>query len=86
MFGGARDRGEREIVVNVHIHQFGGGPAVADAAAMEQFQQQWATYQKLVDTDWLSHKAVGDLLGAALKGRFAKTPSRCSILPAAMRA
>jgi Methyltransferase domain len=57
-------------LVNVHIHQFGAGGAVVDAAALEQFQQQWATYQKLVDSDCVSHRAVGNLLGAALKERF----------------
>ena len=46
-------------MVNIHIHQFQPGSAVVDAAALEQFQQQWATYQKLVDADELSHKAVG---------------------------
>ena len=57
-------------MVNVHIHQFRGGDAVVDAAALEQFQQQWATYQKLVDSDAVSHKAVGDRLGAALNDGF----------------
>jgi len=52
-------------VVNVHIHQFRGGGAVVDASAMEQFQTQWATYQKLVDHDLLSHRAVGNLLDPA---------------------
>jgi hypothetical protein len=37
--------------MNVHIHSFQPGGAVADDAALEQFQKQWATYQKLVDTD-----------------------------------
>jgi ubiquinone/menaquinone biosynthesis C-methylase UbiE len=54
-------------VVNVHIHQFGGGGTVGDASAMEQFQTQWATYQKAVDHDLLSHEAVGNLFGSALK-------------------
>ena len=40
-------------MVNIHIHQFRPGGAVVDAAALEQFQQQWATYQKLVDADEL---------------------------------
>jgi Methyltransferase domain len=57
-------------LVNVHIHQFRGGDAVVDAAALEQFQQQWATYQKLVDSDSVSHQAVGARLGAALKDGF----------------
>jgi len=59
-------------VVNVHIHQFQEGNAVVDASALEQFQKQWATYQKLVDSNWLSHTAVGALLGAALKERFGR--------------
>ena len=57
-------------MVNVHIHQFDADGAVVDAAALEQFQQQWASYQKLVDSDCVSHRAVGDLLGAALKETF----------------
>ena len=53
--------------MNIHIHQFQPGGAVADADALEQFQKQWATYQKLVDTDALSHKEVGKILRATLK-------------------
>lgn len=53
--------------MNVHIHSFQPGGAVADEAALEQFQKQWATYQKLVDTDALSHKEVGRILHDALK-------------------
>ena len=40
--------------------------------AMEQFQKQWASYQKLVDNDYVSHREVGDLLGQALNEGFAK--------------
>jgi len=54
--------------MNIHIHQFEPGGAVDDAAALEQFQQQWATYQKLVDADSLSHKEVGSILHGALAG------------------
>lgn len=57
-------------MVNIHIHQFQPGGAVVDAAALEQFQQQWATYQKLVDADELSHEAVGTLLRDALNRTF----------------
>jgi methyltransferase family protein len=53
--------------MNIHIHQFLSGGAVTDADALEQFQKQWATYQKLVDTDVLSHKEVGKILHATLK-------------------
>jgi hypothetical protein len=56
--------------VNIHIQHFQPGQPVADEAALEQFQQQWATYQKLVDSDALSHKAVGKLLNAALNAAF----------------
>lgn len=53
-------------MVNVHIHQFAPGGALVDPAAVEQFQKQWAGYQKLVDSDALSHKAAGDILHDAL--------------------
>lgn len=58
-------------MVNVHIHQFAGAAPV-DAHAMEQFQKQWASYQKLVDNDYVSHREVGDLLGRTLNEDFAK--------------
>jgi hypothetical protein len=37
--------------MNIHIHHFHSKRAVADQDALEQFQKQWATYQKLVDAD-----------------------------------
>lgn len=52
--------------MNIHIHHFHSKGAIADQAALEQFQQQWATYQKLVDTDSLAHKEVGTILHGAL--------------------
>jgi hypothetical protein len=55
-------------MVNVHIHQFAPGGAVIDANAMEQFQKQWGAYQKLVDSDVLSHQAAGATLHQALAG------------------
>jgi hypothetical protein len=46
LFHGSASHGEEtESVVNVHIHQFRPGGAVVDAAALAQFQQQWATYR-----------------------------------------
>src|SRR4029077_1448182 len=57
--------------LNVHIHQFQPGGAVVDAAALEQFQQQWATYGKLVDGDCLAHRQVGTLLHDTLNTVFA---------------
>jgi len=57
-------------MVNVHIHQFKAGGTVVDAAALEQFQKQWATYRKLVESDLLSHCAVGRLLHDNLNQRF----------------
>lgn len=58
-------------MVNILIHQFQPGAAVVDEAALEQFQKQWATYQKVVDADWLSHKAVGRLPRDTLNQTFA---------------
>lgn len=53
--------------MNIHIHHFRPGSAIDDEAALEQFQKQWATYQKLVDSDALSHKEVGGILHDTLK-------------------
>ena len=50
----------------IHIHHFHSKGAIADRAALEQFQQQWATYQKLVDSDALAHQEVGAILHRAL--------------------
>jgi methyltransferase family protein len=58
-------------MMNILIHQFLPGGAVVDEPALEQFQKQWATYQKLVDSDSLSHKEIGKFLNAALKKDFA---------------
>jgi hypothetical protein len=57
-------------MVNIHIRQFQPGGAVVDAAAMDQFQRQWTTYQKLVDSDALSHKAVASILHDSLCRTF----------------
>ncbi len=59
-------------MVNILIHQFQPDGAVVDEAALEQFQAQWATYQKLVDADSLSHKAVGTILHDTLNRTFAR--------------
>jgi hypothetical protein len=52
----------------INIHHFAKGGDVVDEAALEQFQKQWATYQKLVDTDSLASKEAGRILHAALVG------------------
>jgi hypothetical protein len=57
--------------MNFHIHHFQPG-AVTDETALEQFQKQWATYQKLVDADALSPRAVAGILHDALAGAFAR--------------
>jgi len=57
-------------LVNVHIRQFQPGGAVVDAAALGQFQEQWGTYRKLVESDCLAHRQVGGILHEALKGAF----------------
>lgn len=63
----------RQAMINsghVHIHQFKPDGAVLDAAALGQFQQQWATYGKLVSNNSLSHREVKDILHATLSERF----------------
>jgi hypothetical protein len=50
----------------VNIHHFAPGGDVVDEAALEQFQKQWATYQKLVDTDSLASRESCAILHAAL--------------------
>jgi 2-polyprenyl-3-methyl-5-hydroxy-6-metoxy-1,4-benzoquinol methylase len=50
----------------INIHHLAKGGETADQAALEQFQKQWATYQKLVDNNSLASKQAGQLLHAAL--------------------
>lgn len=57
-------------LVNVHIHQFEPGGAVVDAAALAQFQEQWATYRKLVENDYLAHREVSAVLRETLNDVF----------------
>jgi hypothetical protein len=66
-----RSFGEAANVVNVHIHQFKPGGAVVDAAALAQFQEQWATYRKLITSNSLSHREVGGILRDTLNAVFA---------------
>ena len=58
-------------MVNVHIHQFKPGGAVVDAGALAQFQEQWATYRKLIASNDLSHREVGGILRDTLNEAFA---------------
>src|SRR6266849_900356 len=57
-------------LVNVHIHQFQAGGAVVDSAALAQFQEQWTTYRKLVESDCLAHRKVGGILRETLNDVF----------------
>ena len=57
-------------MVNVHIHQFERDGAVVDAAALAQFQQQWATYGKLVASDCLAQREVAGILHNTLNEVF----------------
>jgi Methyltransferase domain len=52
--------------MSIHIHHVESGDKVDDAAALEQFQHQWDTYQKVVDHDSLAHKEVGAILHDSL--------------------
>jgi len=57
-------------LVNVYIHQFQPAGAVVDAAALTQFQEQWATYRKLVEANYIAHREVGNILHATLNEVF----------------
>jgi hypothetical protein len=57
-------------LVNVHIHRFQPAGAVVDAAALAQFQEQWGTYRKLVDSGCLAHREVGGILRETLNEVF----------------
>jgi hypothetical protein len=48
--------------MSFHIHNVEPGGAVDDQAALEQFQKQWMTYQKVVDHDSPAHKESAALL------------------------
>ena len=72
-------------MVNVYIHQFQPGGAVVDAAALKQFQEQWATYRKVVEGDYLAHREVGRILRQTLNEVFPQG-SPFSTLPVAMPA
>src|SRR3984893_9406032 len=66
----SRGRSKAANLVNVHIHQFQPGGAVVDAAALAQFQEQWATCRKLVESDCLAHRKVGGILRETLNDTF----------------
>jgi hypothetical protein len=72
-------------LINVIIHQFQPGGAVVDAAALAQFQQSWATYRKLVESDCLAHREVGGILHGTLND-VSPRRSASSTSPAAMPA
>lgn len=52
--------------MSIHIHHLHPAGTVDDEAALEQFQKEWGTYQKVVDHDSLAHKEVGVILHGAL--------------------
>ncbi len=52
--------------MSIHIHHVEPGKKVDDEAALEQFQKQWATYQKVVDHESLAHKEIGAILHDSL--------------------
>lgn len=59
-----------ESQMNMIVRELVPGAAVVDAPALETFQKQWAIYQRLVDLDILSHKAVAALLHGLLAEGF----------------
>jgi SAM-dependent methyltransferase len=77
---------------HVHIHQFRPDGAVVDASALGQFQQQWATYGKLVSENSLSHREVTSMLHDTLTEEFSSpfnfldiACGDASIMPEALR-
>ncbi|HYQ72351.1 MAG TPA: class I SAM-dependent methyltransferase [Gammaproteobacteria bacterium] len=77
---------------HVHIHQFRPDGAVPDAAALNQFQRQWATYGKLVSENSLSHHEVTCILNDTLANKFTSSFNfldiacgDASIMPRALR-
>jgi hypothetical protein len=60
-------------MVNVNIHQFNPTGTVVDAAALAQFQKQWATYRKLIEGNCLAHHEVRAILRQTLSDLF-KSP------------
>ena len=46
---------------------------MVDAAALAQFQEQWSTYRKLVESGCLAHREVGTILQETLNDLF-KSP------------
>lgn len=53
-------------MVQIAIRECRPGAAISDAGAMEQFAKRWATYQKLVDNNALSHREVAAHLHRSL--------------------
>ena len=58
----------------VNIHHQHPLKQVDDQAALAVFQQQWQTYQKLVDGNYLSHREAYGILHQVLVGNFAHRP------------
>ena len=56
--------------MNILIHELQPSGSITDEEALKQFQHQWATYQKLVDSDALSHREVGEILHGVLGQRL----------------
>ncbi len=56
---------------HIHIHHFTPEGAVVDATALNQFQQQWTTYKKLVSENSLSHREITGILHTILADEFA---------------
>ncbi|MDJ0513708.1 MAG: class I SAM-dependent methyltransferase [Methyloceanibacter sp.] len=48
--------------MSIHLHHIERDGAVDDEEALEQFQRGWATYQKVIDHNALSHREVAAVL------------------------
>jgi hypothetical protein len=59
--------------MNILIHEFEPNGMITDKEALEQFQRQWATYQKLIDSNALSHREAGEILRGVLAQEFSES-------------
>jgi hypothetical protein len=56
--------------MNILVREFQSEGRITDGEAIQQFQRQWATYQKLIESNALSHREAGEILHGVLAQKF----------------
>ncbi len=56
--------------MRIEIKQLSSGKPALDPQALEIFRQQWNTYRKMLDNDYLSHRSAEDMLHRILVDEF----------------